>query len=243
MGGLGEKNLNTLNPYRHLQHQGALQGGRRSVLHGTTLRFLQRDDGAGMGLRRDHGLRCVSPEDGAGEVRIAFADPPYIGQAHRYAEKTEVDHSELIGRLISEYPDGWALSLSSPSQYEIEKILEEKHGLHKIKGDYRVGVWVKPFAVFKPNVNPGFAWEPVIFRGGRKERSRTEPTVRDWVSVSVTLQRGMVGAKPDEFCFWVFQFLGLRACDTLDDLYYGSGAVTRAWEAYKRQSVMDLSNA
>lgn len=47
-------------------------------------------------------------------MRVAYADPPYIGQAKRYPEKQEVDHKELIDMMCREY-DAWALSASSPS--------------------------------------------------------------------------------------------------------------------------------
>ena len=30
-------------------------------------------------------------------MRVAYADPPYIGQAHRYPEKREVDHCVTTG--------------------------------------------------------------------------------------------------------------------------------------------------
>ena len=42
--------------------------------------------------------------------RVAYADPPYIGRASYYPEKTEVDHAELIGRLVDEFPDEWGQS-------------------------------------------------------------------------------------------------------------------------------------
>ena len=94
---------------------------------------------------------------------------------------------------------------------------------------------MKPFASFKPGVNPGYAWEPVIFWGGRK-RGREVPTVRDWVSASCTLKRGFVGAKPEAFCFWIFALLGMEREDEFDDLFVGSGAVTRAWEKWRGQA-------
>ena len=55
------------------------------------------------------------------------------------------------------------------------------------------GAWVKPFASFEPGVNPGYAWEPVIF-GGVRNLGRDVPTVRDFVSAPITLKRGLVGA-------------------------------------------------
>lgn len=101
--------------------------------------------------------------------------------------------------------------------------------------DVRVAAWVKPFAVFKPNVNPAYTWEPVIWRGGRAKRSRSEPTVRDWVSVEVTLRKGLVGAKPEVFCWWLFDLLGLRVGDELTDVFPGTGIVGRTWAAFQRQ--------
>lgn len=144
-------------------------------------------------------------------MRFAYADPPYIGQAKKLYGCEEVDHAELLERL-SGY-DGWALSASSPSLRALLPICPE---------DVRVGAWVKPFAIFKPNVNPAYTWEPVIFRGARK-RNRTEPTVRDWVSCNITLKKGLCGAKPVQFCEWVVALLGVRARDTLDDLFPGTG--------------------
>lgn len=156
-------------------------------------------------------------------MRFAYADPPYIGCAHRYPEKTEVDHEALIASLVDEYPDGWALSCHTPSLRYLLPLCPE---------DVRVMAWVKPFAAFKPNVNPAYAWEPVIVRGGRK-RTREQETVRDWVSANITLQRGMVGAKPDAFCYWLFEVLGMEAGDQFIDMYPGSGGVMRAWEKWQ----------
>jgi hypothetical protein len=55
-------------------------------------------------------------------MRIAYADPPYIGCAHLYSEHPdfagEVDHVALIERLESEF-DGWVLHASAtPSAIE-----------------------------------------------------------------------------------------------------------------------------
>jgi hypothetical protein len=91
--------------------------------------------------------------------------------------------------------------------------------------------WVKPFCIFKPNVNPAYAWEPVLVRGGRK-RGRDLPTVRDWVSANITLKKGMSGVKPDAFSHWLFEVLGMQEGDEFVDLFPGSGAVTRAWQGH-----------
>ena len=42
----------------------------------------------------------------------------------------------------------------------------------------------------------------------------------------------MTGTKPAAFCRWVFTLLGAAPGDSLDDLFRGSGAVSRAWAAY-----------
>ena len=160
------------------------------------------------------------------KMRLAYADPPYIGQARYYPEQTEVDHLELLRRLCCEY-DGWALSCSSPS---LKRILE----LEACPTNVRVGVWVKPFCSFKPGVNPAYAWEPVIFVPARA-RGREKPTVRDWVAVSIAKQRGLIGAKPARFCFWLFDILGAEPGDDFEDLYPGTGIVGRAWKAWCEQ--------
>lgn len=168
---------------------------------------------------------------------FAYADPPYIGQSTRHYQDHpdyagEVDHRALLRRLVREFPDGWALSLSSPTLYIVQRLLETRHHLHQARGDYRVMPWVKPFASFKPGVNPAYAWEPVIVRGGRKH-TRDQATIRDWHAANITLQRGTHGAKPESFCFWLFQVLNAQPGDQLVDLFPGSGAVSRAWQLYQ----------
>lgn len=155
-------------------------------------------------------------------MRFAYADPPYIGQAKIYRAHPdyagEVDHAELVARLVRDYPDGWALSCSSPTLREILPLCPD---------DVRVMAWVKPFASFKPNVNPAYTWEPVIVRS--RNLGRDVRTVRDFVSANITLQKGLTGAKPEAFCFWLFEVFGAEPGDALDDLYPGTGAVAAAW--------------
>ena len=156
------------------------------------------------------------------KMKVAYADPPYIGQAKKRYGCEEVDHQQLIARLETEF-DAWALSCSSPSLPEICQWIPE---------EARIMAWVKPFAIFKPNVGVAYAWEPVIVYGGRK-RTRQQPTVRDWVSCNITLKRGLVGAKPETFCNWLFEVLNLEPDDEFNDLFPGTGAVTKAWERWR----------
>lgn len=158
-----------------------------------------------------------------GALRFAYADPPYIGCAKKHYNSSEVNHKKLIDKLMKEFPDGWALSCSSPSLHKIIPMLDSS---------CRIMAWVKPFCSFKPNVNPAYAWEPVIVYGGRA-RGRKKPTVRDFVSCNITLKKGLSGVKPKDFSFWIFEVLGMEPYDELVDLFPGSGAVTNAWNEWK----------
>ena len=163
-------------------------------------------------------------------MRFCYADPPYPGQARKHysddPQCAEVDHAALVAQL--ERYDGWALSTSSPALARV---------LPMCPPDVRVMAWVKPFASFKAGVGVAYAWEPVIVRGARS-RTRAQHTVRDWVSANITLQRGTHGAKPDAFCYWLFEVLNMQPDDAFVDLYPGSGAVTRAWERWRSGTVV-----
>lgn len=150
-----------------------------------------------------------------GQAKLYKKEPTYAG---------EVDHKLLIQQLCDGF-DAWALSASSPSLRE----------LLLCPADVRVMAWVKPFAIFKPNVGVAYAWEPIIVSGGRK-RGRDVATVRDWVSANITLRRGLTGAKPEEFCFWLFDVLGIQQGDDFADLFPGTGGVTVALDKFMRQT-------
>lgn len=160
-------------------------------------------------------------------MRFAYADPPYIGQAKRHYSHdpkcAEVDHSALIGQLQAEY-DGWALSCKSDAK-ELAWLIS------LCDQPVRLGAWVKPFCSFKPNVNPAYAWEPVIWYSPVRH-SRSDSTVRDWVSANITLRKGLAGAKPRDFALWIFELLGMKANDEFVDLFPGTGGVGKCWDQY-----------
>lgn len=164
-------------------------------------------------------------------MRFAYADPPYPGQAQKHygPDAREVNHRFLVRHLCDDF-DGWALSTGSTMLRQVLELCPD---------DVRIGAWVKPMAFFKRGVNPAYAWEPVIFRGGRK-REIEEYTRRDWVSASVTFGRGVPGAKPERFCFWIFELLNVKPGDEFVDLFPGSGAVTEALDKWMRQCVLPL---
>lgn len=152
--------------------------------------------------------------------------------AHFYVDHPdyggEVDHAQLVQRLDTEY-DGWVLHTASSTLREVWNLCPHA----------RLLTWVKPFASWKKNVYPAYAWEPVLFVPGRNDFGNRE-TPRDWYSESITLKRGLTGAKPEAVCHWLFDCLGARPGeDDLDDLFPGSGAVTRAWESYCRLLRLD----
>lgn len=167
-------------------------------------------------------------------MRVAYADPPYLGLAAKFygklhPEAAEYDkpetHQRLIERLCDEF-DCWAMSLHTPTLRTILPMCPE---------DVRVGAWVKPFASFKKGVGVAYTWEPVIVRGGRR-RLLTQPTVRDHLSENITLRRGFQGAKPDRFCYWLFEWMNLEPEDEFSHLFHGSGAVARAWDKWRARS-------
>ena len=163
-------------------------------------------------------------------TRIGYADPPYIGCAHLYKDHPdyagEVDHALLIERLQSEY-DGWVLHASAtPHSMAILAPLVEKTGA-------RWCSWVKGFAAFKRNVPVAYAWEPVIIKPCRKPVVSKRIIMRDWIQESITLKRGLTGAKPEAVCHWAFELVAARPEDELHDMFPGSGAVERAWKTWQ----------
>jgi hypothetical protein len=157
-------------------------------------------------------------------VKFAYADPPYYKLGKRWYGKLHIEaaewdkketHLALIERLINEYPDGWALSCN-PAQLP-----------WMIKHDgIRVCAWAKTFHQIKPTTVQ-YAWEAVLLYGGRKDNKR-KPMVRDWMSSSIALRKGLVGAKPLAFNLWILDLLNYQPGDELHDLFPGSHGMAEA---------------
>jgi hypothetical protein len=167
------------------------------------------------------------------QMRIAYADPPYPGQSKKhYADHPdyagEVDHVALA-YWLSEY-DGWILHTSSTA---LDQVFDALRNAEIYPQHYRVMAWVKPFAAFKKNVSVAYAWEPVIVSPCRKPVVAGRCVMRDFISEPITMQRGLAGAKPEAVCRWCFEVVGAEPTDELDDLFPGTGAVTRAWRAFQ----------
>jgi len=163
-------------------------------------------------------------------MRFAYADPPYLGMCAAYRHEhgeggcwnDPETHRKLIERL--ETYDGWALSMHLPSLRTILPMLPE---------NARLMAWCKTFGTMFPGVHPQYAWEPVAIRLSDRKRLKGEISARDWVATFPVL--GFFGAKPPTFTAWVLDCLNVQDGDTFDDLFYGSGAVSEAYESWRNQ--------
>lgn len=157
-------------------------------------------------------------------MRVAYADPPYPGHAWRYrGEPTfagEVNHAELIARLCSEFPDGWALSTSMRALRDVLALCPR---------DARPIPWCKPRRAGTKTRGLYVSHEYLIVRGGRQ----TGAPVADYLVALFAQKDGetLIGRKPIAFCAMLFDALGLAPGDELVDLFPGTGAVSRAWRA------------
>lgn len=164
-------------------------------------------------------------------MKIAYADPPYLGccglygHPHRDGCWNEPEtHRRLIERLSDEFPDGWALSASSVSLPVL---------LPSCRPVIRIGAWAKSFCAFKKGVRPCYAWEPVIFKGGRNMhhppplKGGKQTTPKDFIVAPITLRKGLTGAKPEIVCAWILDLLNVRAGDEVVDLFPGTGVMGR----------------
>lgn len=167
-------------------------------------------------------------------MKVAYADPPYLGCCGLYKHRHDngcwddiETYQWLLQRLQNEFPDGWALSASSPSLRSL---------LPLCPSDVRIGAWVKSFGAFKRGVRPAYMWEPVIFRGGRNpsngyrhdppELNGKQTTPKDFIMESITLKKGLTGAKPEKVCRWILDLLNVKAGDEVVDLFVGTGIMT-----------------
>jgi len=177
-------------------------------------------------------------------MKLAIADPPYLGRANRWygdgcgdgKGKGRADshpnaklwddpktHKELVKQLEREY-DGWAIALTvhSLSTY-----------LEVIKTDSRNGIrvmsWIKPIAI-PSGSRIATTWEPVIVRVPKERRGHNSGKRMKDHLIANPKQNGFVGAKPEEWTKWVLNAMGYQKGDIVDDLFVGSGAVTQVIE-------------
>lgn len=165
-------------------------------------------------------------------MKFAYADPPYWKSCRLYGHEHGEDgrcwdkidtHVALIRRLEDQFPDGWALSMTSNSL----RVLLPECG-----EGVRVAAWVKPMCAGRPGIYPTYTWEPVVFRGGRK-LGKGELWARDSIvanaaqTTSHRLPTEIIGKKPREVCRFIADLLGYQDGDELIDLFPGSGVMGR----------------
>lgn len=171
------------------------------------------------------------PASAATPLLLAYADPPYVGKAKRYygdqpTYAGEVDHVALLTQLEQRRLDGrlagYALSCSSDSL--------QRHVLPYVPAEHWIGAWGKlPNRVPAETYGRHVRWEALVVVGGRKRR----PGVSDLLLATPARLGGetLPGRKPIAFCVWLFEALGMLPGDELEDLFPGTGVVTRCWRA------------
>jgi hypothetical protein len=193
-------------------------------------------------MRHDftRGLRL--PGANGEPIRVAYADPPYPGLAHRYYKDHpdyagEVDHAALFTRLAADFPDGWALSTSA-------KVLRSVLALSP--AGTMVAAWVRGERPVR-SLRPLSAWEPVLYCGGRsmllEPNERRTDTLVHFSRPRLGDPQRVIGQKPAAFAGWLFRLLGLRPGDELVDLFPGSGGIARAWAYACRPGGADPSSS
>lgn len=204
----------------------------------TAYRVRKRAGMVGVARARGDAAAIVS----SSPMRFAYADPPYPGRARKfYAGEDsyggEVDHQALIatleerrlwldrpGTILADAPGagpfplhGWALSTSMDALRAL---------LPLCPASAHVCPWVKPIGASTKTRGRHNTWEPLIVVGGRL----APPGRRDWLLAQPARHHGeLVGRKPVAFCTFLFDMLGMRPGDELEDLFPGTGIVSRAW--------------
>lgn len=186
-------------------------------------------------------------------MKLAIADPPYppfIGSGGRKnrasrwygaGQRSRTDrpadqhdsahewddparHRELLEKLAANY-DGWAIC-TSPDGIA---------AYGPLPAPCRIMAWVKP------NAQPGAHrlrsnWEPVILYPpvGRRSNRGGVGSIPDVLTCPVKTASGFRGQKPIEYTKWILAALTFDpAADTVDDIFPGSGAISRAVDAYQ----------
>lgn len=158
---------------------------------------------------------------------VGYADPPYPGLAKKYYGDRpdyagEVDHRKLIFDLVSWY-DGWALSTSWAALREVLPLCPE---------NVHVCAWVKPIGVSSKTKGLHCTWEALIVKPCRE----LTPGKRDFLIAQPAKGGGsLMGRKPIKFCAFLFEAIGALPGDHFDDIYPGSGIVSKCWREFCRQ--------
>lgn len=185
-------------------------------------------------------------------MRLAIADPPYLGRAEMFYGEQDMatmnfhgsiwqtykadrhpdahlwdlpeTHKAMVDRLVSEY-EGWVIAMVPDSL---------RHYLQWVPERTRIAVWHNP-NVMPTGSHPRRRWEPVLVYvpTGRRHVSAAPTPVGDVLTAGhqqpgVKPHQRFAGRKPAAWTRWVLDMLGYDPdTDTVDDLFPGSGAVGR----------------
>lgn len=180
-------------------------------------------------------------------MRLAIADPPYLGRAalwyggkgrskqgstgrtcgrdelaaeyHPDAARWDspAEHTRLMARLEADW-DGWAMASSAKTLPLIAGGIPERA---------RIAVWHVTNAI-PDGARVHSKWEAVIVRVPDQRRARSTGTTVPDVLTAAHPKSGFVGSKPPAWTSWVLDMLGAQPDDQIDDIFPGSGAVTAA---------------
>ena len=182
-------------------------------------------------------------------MRLALADPPYLGRAEMwYGERRVKDfneggnlrgnparkadchpdaavwddpatHRALVDQLVKGY-DGWVIALLPDNLHEY---------LCWVPRDTRIAVW-HVLDVMPTGQHPRRRWEAVLVsRPVGRRRVIDVPLAVGDVLTSGKPKQGFPGQKPRQWTEWCLSMLGYCPThDTVDDLFHGSGAVSAA---------------
>ena len=181
-------------------------------------------------------------------MKLAIADPPYLGRAVRWYSKegcgdgyginqadnhpqaaiwdTPEAHADLAKQLLNEY-DGFAIALTVHSLSTYLSVIEtDSHN------GIRVGAWIKPQSI-PSGSRIKTSWEPVIFKIPKERRGYKAGKKCDDHLIANPPRLGFYGAKPQEWTHWALDVLGYQQGDEVIDLFAGSGAVSEAIKSYR----------
>jgi hypothetical protein len=181
-------------------------------------------------------------------MRLALADPPYLGKsemwygtrptkdfnaggrikqtrkADHHPDAAEWDdpetHRQLVRQLTDDY-DGWAIALLPDNLYDY---------LQWVPRDTRIAVWHDD-RTMPTGSHPRRRWEAVLVGRcpGRRRVTDVPLAVGDVLTCAHpgNVPGSFAGEKPRQWVEWVLAMLGYCPIhDTVDDLFHGSGAVS-----------------
>lgn len=177
-------------------------------------------------------------------MKLAIADPPYLGKAELLYGATPIPdnpsgtvdqirkadvhndayiwddpstHKQMVADLVDRF-DGFAIAMLPDNLYEY---------LQWVPRDTRVAVW-HDNNVMPTGSHPRRRWEAVLVSRPKGRRRVNDVAVPVGDVLSVPHGKGhFAGRKPRQWTEWVLAMMGYCPThDTVEDLFAGSGAVS-----------------